>query len=276
MSICPICQEEGAEIERFNFPAYRIFTCRNCLVRFCQPLVDNRTVYTSEFIARKKEYLEPEFSEIHPKLAQYITGLHQKRILDIGCGAGWFLDALKDSNDVLGLEGSVAYESILNEKGIPCRIGDLEQQLSLLPEKHYDVITMWDVFEHLYDPMAILRLVKQKLADDGILINWTNNYDDAISRFAELTYVLSFGRVKTFIEQSFNRIYGHNYNFVDPTLRFVYERTGLEIVDSLITDTSSERLATSVLFKGALELFYLLNRLAGKGKIICHVVKKPQ
>ena len=273
MNTCPICQKEGTDVEKFSFPDYRIFTCRSCLVRFCRPPVDNRDVYTSEFIARKGEYLDPGTGVFHPKLAPYVTNLRRKNILDIGCGAGWFLECLKDSNTVLGLEVSPVYESILSEKGIPCRIGDLEEGLASLPDKEYDLVTMWDVFEHLYDPTAILHLVKQKLSEDGILINWTNNYDDALSRFAELTYQLSGGFVKTFIEHSFNRASGHNYNFVDSTLRLIYDRSGFEIIETVITDTSSERLATNMLFKGALEFFYLLNRLSGKGKIICHVVK---
>lgn len=274
MLTCPICHSTEMGGKVFDFSGYRIWTCRHCFVRFCQPFVDNRAVYTSEFIARKEEYLEPEIPAIPPQLRGYIDGVSKKRILDIGCGAGWFLDSLKESNDVLGLEVSAAYQPILERKGIPCRIGDLEQELAQLPDTHYDLITMWDVFEHLYDPMMMLRLIKRKLTENGLLINWTNNYDDMISRFAELTYRLSFGRMQTFMAQSFNRINGHNYNFVPSTLRYIYDQVGFDILHTLITDTPSDRLTQNMLFKMVLETFYALNRFTGKGKIICHVVKR--
>ncbi|MDP3014602.1 MAG: methyltransferase domain-containing protein, partial [Candidatus Subteraquimicrobiales bacterium] len=180
----------------------------------------------------------------------------------------------KDNNEVLGLEISETYRPLLSKKGILHKIGELKDTLPALPVKYYDLITFWDVFEHLKEPEKILSLVKDKLSSDGVIINWTSNYDDFISRFAEMTYKLSFGRIKYFMEQGFNRINGHNYNFVHKSLELLYMKNGLKIADTVITDTPSNRLTKSIAFRAIIEMFYLLNSTFRKGKIICHVLKR--
>lgn len=180
---------------------------------------------------------------------------------------------LRDSNEVLGIEISPSFGEFLVERGIPHKIGDIKEMLLEIPDEYFDLITLWDVFEHLQDPVGLLASVKNKLAPGGIIIIWTNNYDDYISRFAECSYTLSLGTIRYFMAESFSRHLSHNFNFTPKTLNQIYEKLGFTVVDSLITDTASQRLTTSTLLTIALEIFYFVNRLAGKGKIICHVLK---
>ena len=270
---CPVCGAHFTPTNILTFTDYVLIVCSHCQVRFCQPFIDNRLIYTAQQITQKNEYLETSGIDIHPKLLPYVH-VKNKRILDIGCGTGSFLSTLKENNEILGLEVSEAYGPVLAKKGIPHKIGDLENQLSSLPDSYYDLVTFWDVFEHLQDPVMILHLVKDKLIDGGIVINWTNNYDDFISRSAEIIYRTSGGRIYSLMEQSFNRIGGHNYNFVAKSLEQVYHKTGFEIVETIVTDTPSYRISNNLVFRFVLEVFYLVNKAFGKGKIICHVLKK--
>lgn len=102
------------------------------------------------------------------------------------------------------------------------------------------------------------------------------SYDDCISFFAEIVYRISFGKMNTLLKMSFNRDGGHNYNFVAKSLEDLYCRNKLKIIKSLITDTSSEKLTNNLPFKVILKLFYCANKLLGKGKIICHVLKRNE
>jgi len=273
MEICPVCKTEFIPLYTFAFKDYSVFTCPSCRVRFSKPFIDNSEVYKSEYIRKREVYLggtNLDYKSI-PSLEPYMN-LVNKKILDIGCGMGCFLEKLKNDNDVLGLEVSHNFESFLIEKGVPYKIGDIENNLLSLPDSYYDLITFWDVFEHLYDPLKILTMVKDKLSPDGIIINWTNNYDDSISLFAEMSYRLSFGNLRFLMEQSFNRMSGHNYNFVFETLDFIYRQTEFKILDTIITDTPAERLTESITMRFLLNLFYVFNKIFKKGKIICHIL----
>ncbi|MCP4396869.1 MAG: class I SAM-dependent methyltransferase [bacterium] len=272
---CPLCETQFLpERSVFFFLEYAVFTCPDCSTRFCRPFVDNRTLYTTALIQQKAGYLETTAQDLPAELLPYVQA-NGKNILDIGCGTGSFLKTLQEQhNSVFGLEISETYAPILTQKGIPHTIGRLEETLTHVPDRSYDLITLWDVFEHLEHPKEILLQTKKKLREGGVIINWTNNYDDYISRFAELTYRLSLGYVKLFMEKSFFSIpCSHNYNFTPYALKRLYERNGFQILQTIITDTPSFRLSKSLIFRGILETFYLANSISGKGKIICHVIK---
>ncbi len=254
---------------------YKIYTCRECLTRFTHPFVNNKTVYNSDLIAVKKRYLDTAALDVrvYDGLRPFLDIKH-KKVLDVGCGTGSFLKTLQKDNDILGIENSDDYKAILELNGIPHIIGDLQDSLTKFPEDHFDLITLWDVFEHLEDPNKAISIIKKKLSPAGSIIIWTNNYDDCISFFAGAVYRLSFGRIDALMQMSFNRAGGHNYNFVPGSLVRIWRKHGLRVVRSIITDTPSGKLTGNFCFKVILEIFYAMNRLLGKGKIICHVLMK--
>jgi len=270
---CPICEKDHLLVKTFQLHGYAIYTCQSCLTRLAQPFVDNKEVYDKSFIEIKKPYLDTVAMnrKAYHELSSYfnVTG---KRILDIGCGTGSFLNKVKEHNEVLGMEISESYSASLSADGIPHMIGNLEDSLKKVPDNHFDLITLWDVLEHLPDPHKIVGLVRNKLTASGQLIIWTNNYDDCISLFAETVYKVSLGKMNTLLEMSFNRNGGHNYNFVAKSLGILYFRNNLKIIKSIVTDTASKKLTQNAPFKAVLELFYGANKAFGKGKIICHVL----
>ncbi|MBF0188343.1 MAG: class I SAM-dependent methyltransferase [Magnetococcales bacterium] len=272
---CPICKNSSQSDGHFQIDAYRIYTCPRCQTRFCLPTVDNAQVYSAQRMEEKPQYFESVLSDFDmpDSLSPYLT-VKGKRVLDIGCATGSFLKTLQADNEILGLEIGPDYGPILEQRGIPHRIGDLSENLATLADDSYDLITLLDVFEHFEDPMTILQQLRGKLAPGGFLVNWTNNYDDLISLGSEVLYRLSGGRITFFMEQSFNRIGGHNFNFKPETMDYIYDEMGFEIVESIITDTPAKRLTSNLPFRLILSTAFVANRLVGKGKIIAHVVRK--
>jgi len=104
------------------------------------------------------------------------------RVLDVGCAAGFFLKVMADKGwRTTGVEISQPMVSYAREElGLPdVRVGDL---LSVdLEPGSFDVITLWDVIEHLERPDRHLARAVELLADDGILVIETQ---DVGSRFA--------------------------------------------------------------------------------------------
>lgn len=105
------------------------------------------------------------------------------RLLDIGSGAGLFLAAAAQLNwSVVGLELSPAgVEFSKRTLGLDVRQGTAESVDSLA--ETFDVVTMFDVIEHLYNPIAVLRLARSVLRPGGLIVVSTPNFD-ALSRLA--------------------------------------------------------------------------------------------
>ena len=274
---CDICRTKFMSNEPFVFSDHTVYTCPLCKTRFTPSFTKTDTIYDVSYVERSPEYFNSVSTDYirNRNLLKYIR-VSGKRILDIGCGAGIFLNTLKDANDVLGIEISAVFEPYLKKRGIPYIIGNVEEALGALPDESYDLISLWDVFEHLEHPREVLALIRRKLSADGVIINWTNNYDDFISGCAEFLYRASGGAFYKILEKSFKRVGGHHYNFIPAGLERLYKEFGFDILETIITDTPVNRITASVPFSLVLRCFYGLNMLAGKGKIVCHVLRKRQ
>jgi SAM-dependent methyltransferase len=93
------------------------------------------------------------------------------RLLDIGCGSGDFLAfARRHGWEAQGVEVEARAASFCrDELGLPVVTGDFVR--SNLPAGHFDVITMWNVFEHLHEPTAALREVGRVLRPGGLFVS---------------------------------------------------------------------------------------------------------
>jgi SAM-dependent methyltransferase len=92
-------------------------------------------------------------------------------LLDVGCGTGDFLAAMRDYPgwQVRGLEPSPdAAERARRSYGLSVDTGSLEA--APYPPGSYDVITMWDVLEHVPQPRAALPQLAAILRSGGLLV----------------------------------------------------------------------------------------------------------
>jgi len=92
------------------------------------------------------------------------------QLLDVGCAAGFFVKAARDSGwDAVGVEPSrwlAEYgSSKLGVKIIPSTLAEAR-----FPAESFDVVTMWDVLEHVPDPYAELLEVFRILRPGGPLV----------------------------------------------------------------------------------------------------------
>jgi SAM-dependent methyltransferase len=91
-------------------------------------------------------------------------------LLDFGAGSAIFVrEAIARGIRAVGVEQSEGAIEKASEIGI--------ELVREIPEGKFDMITMWDVIEHLRDPQAILRTLAPHLADDGVLVVETGNYE---------------------------------------------------------------------------------------------------
>lgn len=97
---------------------------------------------------------------------QYKSG---SRILDIGCGTGEFLNFMKEKGwETTGIEPAEQPRTFAKEN-YGLSVFD-EGTLNNLPNKSFDVITMWHVLEHVHDLNGRIDRIGQLLTPDGLLV----------------------------------------------------------------------------------------------------------
>src|SRR5215831_8620802 len=89
-------------------------------------------------------------------------------MLEIGCGRGELLvGAANRGWSVHGVEMTEGYAQLARSRGIEVECSPVEKCQSL--NQTYDVILLAAVLEHLYDPLGILRRVKDALRPGGLV-----------------------------------------------------------------------------------------------------------
>ncbi|SVD92673.1 uncharacterized protein METZ01_LOCUS445527, partial [marine metagenome] len=106
-----------------------------------------------------------------------ITPSPEKKLLDIGCAGGAFLKVANDLDfQVVGVEPS-SYLCDFGQKkyNLDLRPGILQDQR--FNDNEFDIISMWDVIEHLDQPGKVLEEIHRILKPDGKLIINYPEYD---------------------------------------------------------------------------------------------------
>jgi SAM-dependent methyltransferase len=103
------------------------------------------------------------------------------RLLDVGCAAGFFLAEARVHYEVCGVELSVwASDQARHRLGLDVFTGTLQQ--AAWPAEHFDIVTLWDVIEHVPDPVPLLAEAARVLRSGGRLVLTTGDWDSAYAR----------------------------------------------------------------------------------------------
>lgn len=182
-------------------------------------LSNNVQISKEEFIkmGHKSEELIRKFYFPRAVLSQELK--KGDRILDIGCGYGLFLKVC----DKYGLEtyGIDVVEEAINEAKKVTKaklyIHNVDNGLEMFKDEFFDIVTLFDVIEHLQCPYKVLREVYRVLKKNGKIVITTPNLN-AILRYLKKDKWHGF-RDRT-----------HLYLFVPLSLKFLVERAGFKIV----------------------------------------------
>lgn len=185
--LCAVCDSSHSRL-LFEKAGYAIMRCARCGFKYAEFSGSHdfyRDFYTKEYFENGHnkygyaDYLGDESNHlrINGKRARFVEQFVQGgRILDIGCAAGFFLDCLGPSWDKYGCEPSTAMAELAREK-----YGDrITAASSEEYESHhsFDVITAWDVIEHVIDLDSFMHNIRALLKEDGYFFLST---PDAIS-----------------------------------------------------------------------------------------------
>ncbi len=134
-------------------------------------------VYESETRGRVRT------SRRHHKILQRYAS-RPGRILDIGCASGRFLAACAGAGwTVVGLEPSrILCEEAQRLLGGGAQILPITLQEADFPESTFDAVTMWDVLEHVPNPLEFMQKAVSLLKTSGLLLANVPNLDSLQAR----------------------------------------------------------------------------------------------
>lgn len=234
---CALCGQNAYELlfhgnigddigSRFSQYAYYddIYRCRVCglVVQHCR-----HNQATIAGLLKAEKYLDEAIGELNlrEKHVQFETllGIVEnyrpvagKRVLDVGANTGLFLSMVRGrAASVRGIEPSQeAAENARREFGLDvqdCLVAEAD-----LPDEAFDVITMFDVIEHLTDPAADLAFLARKVAPGGAIFISTHDIGTWLAKLSGPGYPML--------------MYQHFFHFTPHTLGLMVERAGLRVL----------------------------------------------
>ena len=178
-TVCIICKEGKNIRHKRNFfrqsKEYSFYECATCKVQFWFP----QEIADREWYEHVNPYKARQLGGIKLRgyhklfLKKYASLPKDAKILDLGCGVGEFLFELKKGGyEVFGMDfDRDAIKIAKNQFGLENVFAlSFEEfcQKSDLPK--FDVITFFEVIEHLADPAAFIKNIKNLLKPGGKII----------------------------------------------------------------------------------------------------------
>lgn len=248
--------------EKFGFQ-FSVVICKKCGIIFTYPRPSKDWISDVHRNLNDFEF----FTIDHAKKweASYQKGIsiisaHKRsgRLLDVGCGSGYFADLAKNAGfEVTGTD--VAKSAVeFASKNFPLKIhhGDMAE-LKLEP-RSFDIVTLWNVLEHMLDPVETMRACHNVLENNGIIYLETPNAELLrLSAHSRLLLNLRGG-----LRGNSSLVSWEHLNYFSPhTLKLLLTTTGFKIVKFYLCSLREKR-RVKVLISELLRksLFYLSQR----------------
>ncbi|MGQ9705693.1 MAG: class I SAM-dependent methyltransferase [bacterium] len=233
-----------------NNTTRQIVKCEECGLVFTSPREDEETlnkIYSQvddiEYI-KESEWKIKSFIWNKNKIEEYING---GKILDVGCGHGFFLEILNSNWDAYGIDPSVSAVEVARRNGHNVVLGAFNE--ASFPPNYFDCITCLHVLEHTSNPKKFLMKSNYLLKKGGIIYIEVPDISSSIARFFKRNwwYIMRF----------------HTYYFTKKTLNILLKETDFEPIDWIkpIKTWSIRYILWKLIPLG--EPFKILNKLVG-------------
>lgn len=165
----------------------QIVECLHCGLVYANPRWPSDVVLDAYSAVEDETYVEERIGREltfrhHLHQMERITGPAGGRdLLDVGAYIGVFVEVAQAAGwRAQGIEPSAWAASIAQSRGLDVRAGTLDSPD--LAAESFDVVTLWDVIEHLADPATELQRARALLRPGGWLVIHTMDIDAPIAR----------------------------------------------------------------------------------------------
>lgn len=214
-----------------------LYICAACDFHYldCLDQVGDNDKVLSDTARSYIEAREGESATLHPARLELVSSLVDKgsKILDIGAGIGQFqLFATAAGFDCRGIEPSSLRRQYAAEKtGLELSARRVEEKYWQQNFSHYfDVITLWDVIEHVNFPRETLEAAIKLLKPNGVLFLDTPSRDVIAYKISLLLSRLSGRSISLFLPSYYSATpFGHKQIFTLDQLTALLNELGLRI-----------------------------------------------
>lgn len=240
---CKLCGTENAS-PGYLLKKTAVYVCPVCDFHYINylddlpPVVPDATLPALDDASRR--YIESRLPanemqhRTNLQLVKRHTSLTGQQCLDIGAGAGLFAHLLAESGAVVqGIEPQAIFRAFAREKfGLELQgetvAADCWQQGF---RDFFDLVTLWDVFEHVNFPAELLQQAGNLIKPGGLLVLDTPRRDALYYRISEWSYRLSRGANPLFLETLYSPLpFRHKQIFTLRQLLQLVERSGFSVL----------------------------------------------
>ncbi len=192
---CPMCAAPGASL-LFVKDGFRLVRCAGCTLVFVgedPAAIDFQSLYGESYYRGGHDAVFADYTgeeavrRAHARRKLWwIRHLpprvpRQGRLLDVGCAAGFFLAEARAHYEVQGVELSAWSSAYARERfGLRVVSGTLHD--ARLPAEHFDLVTLWDVIEHVPDPLPLLAEAARVMKPGARLVLTTGDWGSAYAQ----------------------------------------------------------------------------------------------
>ncbi len=176
--ICPLCRSDAAPTLVMRTATLPLVRCPRCRLVRVDPMPTSKETlaqYDDTYFRNEERgyvhYLEDEAvfrAEFRRRLHTLRAAGARGKLLDVGCATGALLREARALHfDPSGLEPSQETAAIARERS-QCPVQTLSLEAAVFARATYDVIVMFDVLEHVADPVAAATKLRRALKPGGI------------------------------------------------------------------------------------------------------------
>jgi len=209
---------------------YKVWKCETCGTLFLFPppgQTETESIYGKEYFAGAKEgfgYVDYDADKaaMRSVFERYLRDFERilgkaGRLVDIGAATGYFMKIAEERGWVThGIEISAYAADFGRSRGLDIETGTIHT--ATFEKESFDLVTMWDILEHVPDPALDIGKACSLLKPGGLL---AINTPDSGSRFAKLR------------GPSWHLLVPpeHIFYFNRKSLKLLLDRNGLEILE---------------------------------------------
>jgi 2-polyprenyl-3-methyl-5-hydroxy-6-metoxy-1,4-benzoquinol methylase len=172
---CLVCSSKT--IDSINgYENAHLSKCKSCGFVFSKKIPTQQELITHYQDYGRDDYLSPiTIKRYHELLDEFEKFRKTNRLIDVGCGIGYFLEEAKKRGwEVYGTEYTVEAIQICEAKGVEMHQGPLD---TANYDQEFDVITSFEVLEHINNPQEEMSYFNQILRTGGLVYCTTPNFD---------------------------------------------------------------------------------------------------
>lgn len=227
---CPFCKNSTAKTI-YKTKKYSLVSCANCSLAYLTPMPTSgqiKKIYQQDYFKNDKDLtggysdyqsMEKVLEKESRRRIKFIkTFTNKNKLLDLGCGLGTFLEVARKADfNVSGNDiSSYAQEEVKDGSKIPFYPGEVSK--ANLPKESFDIITAWDVFEHIPQVNQTAKTVYKSLKPGGYLFLSTPNIKSWDSRLLKKYWY------------GYKKIPEHLVFFSPASIKKILEKNGFNLI----------------------------------------------